>query len=148
MTTILGLPHRFWSQAVFADTGHPTPCLLWSSNKNQDGYGRFTTSSKTRYAHRVAFEALIGPIPSDLQIDHLCRVRHCVNPAHLEAVPVRVNLARSDGCAAIALRTDHCVNGHPLNAENTYIRANGGRQCRACNKESARRYKLRKADSV
>ncbi len=145
--SILGLPERFWAMATISDTGHDTPCLVWTGYRNRDGYGRYSTSTASCYAHRVAFKALVGPVPGGLTVDHLCRVRNCVNPTHMEAVPHRTNLLRSDSASAVALRTNRCVNGHEFTSENTYIRQNGGRQCRACNRESARRYKARKVNA-
>lgn len=80
------------------------------------------------------YEAFVGPIPDGLQIDHLCRVRHCVNPAHLEPVTIAENVRR--GAAA----QTHCKYGHEYTPENTVIH-HGGRECRTCNRiRSRRRY--------
>ncbi|MEO1065368.1 MAG: HNH endonuclease signature motif containing protein, partial [Actinomycetota bacterium] len=72
---------------------------------------------QTVYVHRLVYEELVGPIPDGHQIDHLCRVRLCGNPAHLEAVEGLENVHRG---LAVRYRT-HCRNGHPINEENTYI---------------------------
>lgn len=69
-------------------------CWLWLGRKNPKGYGQMTISKHQRSAHRVSYETFVGPIPEGMQIDHLCRVRHCVNPEHLEPVTQRVNLQR------------------------------------------------------
>lgn len=61
-------------------------CWLWKGHLNNNGYGRFYTEPGSCYAHRWAYTRWVGPIPEGFQIDHLCRVRHCVNPSHLEAV--------------------------------------------------------------
>jgi hypothetical protein len=82
---------------------------------------------------------LVGPIPDGLVIDHLCRVRHCVNPAHMEPVTDRENVFR--GFAAIT----HCPKGHEYTADNTYIPpSTGSRECRRCRAEQRRKYKRKK----
>ncbi len=88
-------------------------------------------SSKV-YAHRWAFEQFKGPIADGLQIDHLCRVRHCVNPDHLEAVSQRANILRGEATSAQRARQTHCKRGHRFDLANTYIRPAGHRNCRAC----------------
>lgn len=71
-------------------------CWLWTAAKNNGGYGMFTfTTGWRRSAHRVSYETFVGPIPDGLQLDHLCRVRHCVNPDHLEPVTAAENTRRS-----------------------------------------------------
>src|SRR5262247_3954687 len=79
-------------------------CLLWVAGALHNGYGSIRVSvgrrrSRAMLAHRVAYELTRGPIPVGLQLDHLCRVRSCINPQHLEAVPQRVNLLRGIGFA-------------------------------------------------
>ena len=115
-------------------------CILWPRAIGKDGYGRVAINGRILLAHRVAYEAARGPIPQGLQIDHLCRVRACVNPAHLEVVTSRVNSLRGVGPAAInALRT-HCPRGHAYTPENTYWRGRS-RACRACRHESNRSFR-------
>lgn len=69
-------------------------CWLWTGAIDRDGYGQFWSDGAMVKAHRFAHELHVGPVPDDLTIDHLCRVRNCVNPAHLEAVTIQVNLSR------------------------------------------------------
>lgn len=91
--------------------------------------------------HRVAYELRVGPIPEGMQIDHLCRVRRCVNPAHLEPVSQTENIRRGDSFAGREARQTHCIYGHPFSFENTLL-TKSERRCRACQR---RRNKLRKA---
>lgn len=75
-------------------------------------------------------------MPAGLGLDHLCRVRRCVNPAHLEPVTDRVNILRGQAPSAVNAAKTHCIRGHPFNSVNTYwfTETNGtrGRQCRTC----------------
>lgn len=91
-------------------------------------------------AHRWFYEQLVGDIPEGYEVDHLCKVTSCVNPAHLEAVTKRENVARSDAKSACALRTNLCVHGHEFTPENTYVRPSRpkSRECRACTIERHR----------
>lgn len=111
--------HEFWQRVQKTDT-----CWLWTGALNSYGYGTLSrwTDGKRRQlrAHRVAYELLVGPIPEGLVLDHLCRVKVCVNPAHLEAVTDRVNIYR-----AIVMPT-HCPHGH------RYTDRRNGRGERVC----------------
>lgn len=120
-------------------------CWIWQSTiygirQDRPGYGSITVARRNRPAHRVSYELLRGPIPAGMTIDHLCRVTLCVNPAHLEPVTAAENTRR----AGPATKT-HCVNGHPFDEANTYLRSTGGqRGCRACNLAAVKRYEARK----
>lgn len=140
------LPERFWN-LVFPCPN--TGCWLWAGadDGRKQRYGRFRPDGERRYygAHVVAYRFLVGEIPPKWQIDHRCRVHWCVNPAHLEAVTLRVNNLRGEGPAASNARRIACVNGHDFTPENTYTTPNGRRQCRACNRARTRAYAARKA---
>lgn len=69
-------------------------CWVWTGATDPSGYGRFWLTGRMAYAHRVAYQWFRGSIPVGHDLDHLCRVRACVNPFHMEAVPRRVNLLR------------------------------------------------------
>jgi hypothetical protein len=101
-------------------------CWLWVGVKTHDGYPYWgTTGNKSIYAHRFIYEQEIGPIPKGLTLDHVCKVRNCVNPAHMDPCTLQENISRGDyGWRA---RQTHCKKGHEFTLENTYFDKNGGR---------------------
>jgi len=132
---------RFWAKVEKTDT-----CWHWHGATHK-GYGRFYLSPTQRSAraHRIAHELLIGPIPDGLVIDHLCRNRACVNPAHMELVTVGENNLRGVGDPAINAAKTHCKYGHPFNAANTiHRRTRNERECRACAQRRTREHQQRK----
>lgn len=116
---------------------------------NDKGYGQFQVDEVNIGAHRWAYEFLIAPIPLGLTLDHLCRVVACVNPWHLEPVPLRINILRGISPSAVNARRTECVNGHPFTSENTYLTPDSRRQCRTClrRRDQARRVRLQFATS-
>jgi hypothetical protein len=82
---------------IVRNTGYDTDCWLWPVVSAEHGYVQITRDGKRQMAHRYYYEQRYGPIPEVLQLDHLCRVRHCVNPDHLEAVTATTNLRRGLG---------------------------------------------------
>jgi len=109
---------RFWSKVVFPED---SDCWLWAASINNNGYGEFWAGDKYVKAHRWAYEYLIGPIPAGLTIDHLCRNRACVNPAHLEPVTLRINLLRGNTFQARNAAKTHCESGHSFDLFNTCL---------------------------
>lgn len=113
-------------------------CWIWTG-ATRNGYGAFSLTAnadnnRAAYAHRWAYEHLIGPIPQGLDLDHLCRNPKCVNPFHLEPVTRRINLLRGNTIPARHSAVLVCPHGHPYTEANT-IRVGKNkqwRQCRAC----------------
>lgn len=125
-------------------------CWLWTGGATSAGYGIIYTGNsgelpKSTTAHRIAYLLFKGPIPDGLEIDHLCRVRSCVNPDHLEAVSHRVNLFRGKSISSIHSRLTHCPKGHPYSDDNLYVHnKTGWRQCRICRSHHSRNRKSRR----
>lgn len=109
------------------------PCWLWVGAINTDGYSSMTMGNKTQDAHRIMYKMFVdASLATEDQCDHLCRVRHCVNPVHLEIVDNRENQMRGISFSAINAKKTHCAKGHPYDLTNTYLRKRGGRDCRTC----------------
>lgn len=111
-----------------------TGCLRWQGPHHSHGYGKIGVKG---YAHRIAYERSIGPIPPGLTVDHVwergCRHLDCVEPTHLEAVTRAENSRRSRVIREALTRT-HCVNGHLYTTANTHITRQGHRKCRECDR--------------
>lgn len=118
-------------------------CWLWKGARNRYGYGVVRWHGAARLAHRVSYELHRGPCPPEL--DHLCRVPACVNPAHLEGVSHAENVRRGDAprnTKAAHASITHCPKGHEYTPENTITqRSPAGytlRACRVCRRAASR----------
>src|SRR5215472_3057577 len=117
-------------------------CWIWMGFVNENGYGKVVRPSIRKSpiaAHRYAFEKVKGEIPSGLDLDHLCRVRCCVNPDHLEPVTRYVNNHRGLGPWGGKRRhPTRCPRGHIYNNVNAVITKKGCWSCRICQKYNMR----------
>ena len=113
----------------------PNGCWLWLGGTDTSGYGQLWLNGRQKLAHRYFYEMAYGLIPEGMQIDHLCRVRRCVNPDHLEVVTHIENIRRGTGSGS---RT-YCPKGHPYDPSNTVFNSKGHRECRICRVEWNRR---------
>ena len=114
-------------------------CWEWQGTIDRHGYGRIRSS----LAHRRSYALFVGPIAESLTVDHLCRNRRCVNPAHLEPVSKRENTLRGEGISAKNAKKTHCIRGHLLGGLN--LRMNGRQRiCKACDCIRSAAYNRRK----
>lgn len=122
-------------------------CWIWHGAKTDGGYGCVRDASgRTVRVHRWVYEHLVGPVSEGLDLDHLCRVRACANPAHLEPVTRRLNTLRGQTIAASEAAQTHCLRGHELAGDNLYTRpgVRPRRVCRTCKRDRAHEYEARK----
>ena len=137
------LPERLRNKITTDANG----CWLWTGSRYRNGYGQTWNGERPEQAHRVIFRLLRGAIPDGTEIDHLCRVRNCVNPAHLETVPHRTNMRRSETVMGENARKTQCKRGHEFDDHNTRVTPTGARQCRKCVAMHARNAKRRRRDA-
>jgi hypothetical protein len=126
-------------------------CWLWLGCLDDRGYGRVKVKGRSARTHIEAFTAVRGAPPKGAVLDHLCRVRHCCNPAHLEPISPLENTRRGESPSAQRRRQTHCIRGHELAGDNVYERKDrpGMRECRACYRELQRaRRAARKNDQA
>lgn len=136
--SLLGHTRRFFAKVETDENG----CWVWTGAATK-GYGQFKLGGRQYAAHRLSYEAHVGPIPEGLVIDHLCRNTLCVNHEHMEPVTNAENIRR--GLVGENQRSKtHCPQGHPYDEENTY-RVAGGRKCRICKRETHRRWWARRS---
>jgi hypothetical protein len=107
-------------------------CWIWMGRFHFTGYGQLSIKRRTTLAHRASYVAFVGPIPDGYHVDHLCGIKACVCPDHLEAVLPRENIRRGSSPSGVNARKTHCVNGHEFSDENTRLSPTGARICRAC----------------
>jgi hypothetical protein len=114
-------------------------CWIWTASENGKGYGQFSVKGIPVKAHVFAYEFYRGAMPIGLMPDHLCRVRCCVNPWHMEAVPNKINVLRGDSPTAINARKTSCIRGHVFDQANTYT-YKSRRYCKSCQRDNWPKY--------
>jgi len=131
---------RLLDRREFRDCPDPTlkgQCWLYTLFKDKDGYGRIEWNNKKWYCHRLAYFLIKGPLTEGLEIDHLCAVRACFNPDHLEETLHQINTARGNA-GKLEREKTHCKHGHEYSEENTRWKFRKGklqqRECKACEK--------------
>lgn len=106
-------------------------CWLWHG-ATTDGYGVASVDGRLGRVHRLVYAALVGDIPTGWHVHHTCHVRHCYNPAHLEAVdPAEHGRSHSPHTGKT-----HCKHDHEYTEENTYVTSDGRRVCRTCKRDN------------
>lgn len=123
----------------------PTGCWHWTGAITSAGYGSILYKGKTWQAHRLSYELFHGPILDGLPLDHLCRNRACINPAHLDPVTLHQNALRR-----VDIRPTHCPAGHEYTPSNTIwaesrVPGYKARKCRTCHHRFQREARARKA---
>lgn len=134
--------YRAWLRAYVQErcsVDQATGCWLWTRGLSPHGYGEGCERGGASRAHRMAYRGFVGPIPEGLELDHVCRVRRCVNPEHLEPVTHQENMRRGETIAAANALKTHCRQGHPYDAANTHVLPDGSRTCRTCHRERMKR---------
>lgn len=109
-------------------------CWNWTGTIKPDGYTKWNRVPHVNIsAHRVSWLLFNGAFPEPpLTIDHLCRNPRCVNPSHMEPVPIKENVMRGNGLTAQNARKSVCSRGHAFTRDNTRITHQGYRNCREC----------------
>lgn len=142
--TSLTIPDWLTGKVEVTDDG----CWNWLMSMKPNGYGQWSGARNrgmSGLAHRAVYSIAIGPVAADLDIDHLCRNRRCVNPTHLEPVTRRENLLRSPLFNQWRTHLTHCKHGHELAGDNLYLDPrNGNRNCKTCRNIRSAEYKARK----
>lgn len=134
----MGLIDRLWVKSIIDEA---TGCWLFLGSRTSEGYGRIRDGGRVRFAHRAAYEKLIGPVPEGLTLDHVrsrgCQYKNCWNPDHLEPVSSIENIRRGGS----SIKTS-CPQGHPYDGHNK----KGGRICLTCRRLQNNRSHHRRAN--
>lgn len=132
---------RFFDRVFFEPN---TGCWLFDGSQSPDGYAYFYVADrKMKVAHKFLYEREVEPVPDGMELDHLCLVRCCVNPQHLEVVTHAENVRRAQVRNYNRNKT-HCRRGHPYSGYNLTVTSNGERSCKTCRRDDMRRSRAKK----
>lgn len=138
-----GLPERILAKIVrIPECG----CWVWEGSISGYGYGETWWNNSKKFIHVLMHELFVGEVPDGFKVDHLCRVRCCCNPEHLEAVTHAENVKRGTGWQHVVEKhkaATHCQRGHPWIEENTYVEPNGKRRCLECKRMRLRNWRAK-----
>jgi hypothetical protein len=146
MSYISIIPNRFWSKVWPCPN---TGCWHWGGTIHHTGYGSYWYGYRSVLPHRYIYEVIHGPLPPVMKVDHICRNKSCVNPAHLDAVTQRENIIRGMAPASVNAAKTHCIHGHPFAGDNLIVRCYGShprRCCLECTREIGRRSSKKRRD--
>lgn len=135
------IEERFWAKVTKTKK-------CWLVKASSGGYGKFNVGAKTYLAHRFAYQLLKGDIPKGLTLDHLCRIRNCVNPEHLEPVTQQTNTLRGVGITARNAKKTTCHRGHPFDGLYVVKLTRLGRSCSKCLAINQSTYRKRHPDKI
>jgi len=151
------MTHRSYTQSPVDRTMNKVEvdyfgCWLYGGFLDRDGYGNVSIPLATARrgwstgrAHRVVYEYFRGTIPDGMTLDHICGVRNCVNPDHLQPCTAGENVMRGNSLQAQYATRTHCKNGHPFSGSNLFTKRDGqGRGCLACQAAGQARYRAKK----
>jgi len=130
--------------ALVSKSDDPDGCWLWTGTTNKKGYGKCAFNGAKGYlAHRASYTLFVGDVEPGYQLHHVCCVKRCVNPAHLQPVTPKEHVIAEPSHQA---NRTHCVNGHLLTPDNltSYGVKQGLRKCRKCEYQSKKRYLAKK----
>ena len=133
---------RIEAHLIYAENG----CWLWQGYQDRDGYCQVVLRRKVRRAHRAVWFAVKGTIGKEWLIDHLCRVRYCVNPKHLRKVtPLENTLENSKSIQALNAKKTHCKHGHVFDRRYPIRKGSNKfqRYCSICQAEKTKRLRLK-----
>jgi hypothetical protein len=131
--------------------GFEKPCMRFLGAHDPRGYGRIGRNGKTYFTHRYFYALMVGAIPAGMDLDHLCRVRDCMEPTHLEPVTHAENCRRGiagEVVAAMHLAKTECPSGHPYAGDNLYVGKDGARACKKCRLAANRRFYHRQKEQA
>lgn len=127
------MQHLLKSKIIIDKAG----CWIWQGYISKSGYGQISIKKKSYKAHRLSYQEFKGSIPAGLEIDHLCRVRNCINPGHLEAVTKKENILRGTSFAATNAKKATCPLGHTYDHKTV-----SGRVCSTCVKKKSATWRI------